>query len=134
MQPFLVHFFATFLARDARQFLFCLELLMILNSVSVDHTCVWGVFQMSRTSASDIHATGNGGGGGGADGDGEEGERNGGGTDLGSGIVSNHPNAKQWNRFDHQALHIQHALRATEVQRKYSKPHEKPLEEFLVSF
>ena len=116
--------------QDSFCFALVFELWMILNSI--DHTCVWGVFQMSRTSASDIHATGNGGGGG-ADGDGEEGE-NGGGTDLGSGIVSNHPNAKQWNRFDHQALHIQHALRATEVQRKYSKPHEKPLEEFLVSF
>ena len=50
----------------------------------------------------------------------------------GNGIVSNHPNAHAWGRFDSSALHIQHALRATEVQRKYSKPHEKPLEEFLV--
>ena len=51
----------------------------------------------------------------------------------GGGIQSNHPNAHNWGRYDSSALHIQHALRATEVQRKYSKPHEKPLEEFLVS-
>ena len=80
-----------------------------------------------RTSTSDI----NGGGG-----DVEEVDGGGGGGGVpvgGNGIVSNHPNAHQWGRFDSSALHIQHALRATEVQRKYSKPHEKPLEEFLVS-
>ena len=29
------------------------------------------------------------------------------------------------------ALHIAHALKATEVQRKYSKPHEQPIETYL---
>ena len=47
-------------------------------------------------------------------------------------IISHHPNAHQWGRFDTSALHIQHALKATEVQRKYSKPYEKPIESFLV--
>ena len=28
-------------------------------------------------------------------------------------------------------MHIQHALKATEVQRKYSKPHEQPIETYL---
>ncbi len=46
---------------------------------------------------------------------------------------SNHPNAKNWTRLDSSALHIRHALNATEVQRKYSKPHEQPIEEYLVS-
>ena len=50
-------------------------------------------------------------------------------------IVSNHPNAHQWGRFDSSALHIQHALRATEVQRKYSKPiYDRPIEAYLVSY
>ena len=40
----------------------------------------------------------------------------------------------QWGRYDSSALHIQHALRATEVQRKYSKPQERPIESYLVSF
>lgn len=40
-------------------------------------------------------------------------------------------NEQRWGHFDSSALHIQHALKATEVQRKYSKPHEQPLEEFL---
>ena len=47
---------------------------------------------------------------------------------------SQHPNAKNWGRFDSSALHIQHALKATEVQRKYSRPREKPIESYLVSF
>ena len=46
---------------------------------------------------------------------------------------SNHPNAKNWTRLDSSALHIRHALNATEVQRKYSRPHEKPIEAYLVS-
>ena len=41
-------------------------------------------------------------------------------------------NSRQWGRFDSSALHIQHALKATEVQRKYSKPPEKPIEDYLV--
>ena len=46
---------------------------------------------------------------------------------------SSHPNAHNWGRYDSSALHIQHALKATEVQRKYSRPHEKPIEDYLVS-
>lgn len=37
----------------------------------------------------------------------------------------------RWGHFDSSALHIQHALRATEVQRKYSKPIEQPIEAYL---
>ena len=74
----------------------------------------------ARTSTSEMPANG-------AD------EEDGVGGGGGGGIQSNHPNAHNWGRYDSSALHIQHALRATEVQRKYSKPHEKPLEEFLVS-
>jgi hypothetical protein len=48
----------------------------------------------------------------------------------GKGDSSDKP--RQWGRFDSTALHIQHALKATEVQRKYSKPLEKPIEEYLV--
>ena len=33
--------------------------------------------------------------------------------------------------FNSSALHIAHALKATEVQRKYSKPHEQPIETYL---
>merc|ERR1712026_471816 len=40
-------------------------------------------------------------------------------------------NEHRWGHFDSSALHIQHALKATEVQKKYSKPHEQPLEDFL---
>jgi hypothetical protein len=47
-------------------------------------------------------------------------------------IVSNHPNSKQWGRYDSSALHIQHALKQTEVQRKYSSPREEPIETYLV--
>ena len=41
---------------------------------------------------------------------------------------------RNWGRYDSSALHIQHALKATEVQRKYSKPPEKPIEDYLVSY
>jgi len=65
---------------------------------------------------------------------GEQEISNGGTQNNSNGIVSNHPNAHQWGRFDSSALHIQHALRATEVQRKYSKPiYDKPIEAYLVS-
>jgi len=37
----------------------------------------------------------------------------------------------RWGQFDSSALHIQHALKATEIQRKYSKPHELPVEVYL---
>ncbi|CAB4065090.1 Hillarin [Lepeophtheirus salmonis] len=40
-------------------------------------------------------------------------------------------NKHKWGRFDTSALHIQHALKATEVQRKYSKPQEKSIETYL---
>ena len=38
----------------------------------------------------------------------------------------------QYGRFDASALHIAHALRATELQRGYQRPQEKPLESYLV--
>merc|ERR1712048_130258 len=40
-------------------------------------------------------------------------------------------NEHRWGQFDSSALHIAHALKATEVQRKYSKPHEQPIETYL---
>lgn len=48
--------------------------------------------------------------------------------------VDHAPSNRNWGRFDSTALHIQHALKATEVQRKYSKPAEKPIESYLVSY
>ena len=39
---------------------------------------------------------------------------------------------RNWGRFDSSALHIQHALKQTEVQKKYSKPHAHAIESFLV--
>ena len=39
----------------------------------------------------------------------------------------------QYGRFDASALHIAHALRATEIQRSYRRPIEKPLDSYLVS-
>ena len=41
---------------------------------------------------------------------------------------------RNWGRFDSSALHIQHALKQTAVQKKYSKPHAHAIESFLVSF
>ena len=38
---------------------------------------------------------------------------------------------RQYGKFDSTALHIQHALRQTEVQRKYSKKREEPIEAYL---
>ena len=38
----------------------------------------------------------------------------------------------QWGRFDSSALHIQHALKQTEIQKKYSKPHAQAISTFLV--
>ena len=58
-----------------------------------------------------------------------QGSSNGSGGDSGS--QANH--RRQWGRYDSSALHIQHALKATEVQRKYSRPIEKPIDEYLVS-
>ena len=40
---------------------------------------------------------------------------------------------RNWGRFDSSALHIQHALKQTAVQKKYSKPHAHAIESFLVS-
>ena len=57
----------------------------------------------------------------------------GGASNGGGGGGSSHPNHTQWGRYDSSALHIQHALKATEVQRKYSRPIEKPIDEYLVS-
>lgn len=64
--------------------------------------------------------------------------RNGGAAGLPEGAegavaaASTHPNAKNWGRYDSSALHIQHALKQTEVQRKYSKPYSQPIESYLV--
>ena len=55
-------------------------------------------------------------------------------TSNGSTHVENSHKVSQehrWGHFDSSALHIQHALKATVVQKKYSKPHEQPLEDFL---
>merc|ERR1719410_3182266 len=38
---------------------------------------------------------------------------------------------RNWGRVDSSALHIQHALKQTEVQKKYSKPHAHAIESFL---
>jgi len=38
---------------------------------------------------------------------------------------------RNWGRFDSSALHIQHALKQTEVQKKYSKPHAQAISTFL---
>lgn len=40
---------------------------------------------------------------------------------------------RNWGRFDSSALHIQHALKQTAVQKKYSKPHAQAISTFLVS-
>jgi hypothetical protein len=39
----------------------------------------------------------------------------------------------QYGRFDASALHIAHALRATELQKAYNKAREKPIDCYLVS-
>jgi len=39
----------------------------------------------------------------------------------------------QYGRFDASALHIAHALKATELHRAYNKAREKPIEYYLVS-
>lgn len=55
-------------------------------------------------------------------------------TSNGSTTVTSEHKISQdhrWGHFDSSALHIQHALKATEVQKKYCKPHEQPLEDFL---
>lgn len=38
---------------------------------------------------------------------------------------------RNWGRFDSSALHIQHALKQTAVQKKYSKPHAQAISTFL---
>ena len=40
---------------------------------------------------------------------------------------------RNWGRFDSSALHIQHALKQTAVQKKYYKPHAQAINTFLVS-
>ena len=66
-----------------------------------------------------------------------DGASNGGGCDDGGGGGGGGQqggrHGRQWGRYDSSALHIQHALKATEVQRKYSRPIEKPIDEYLVS-
>ncbi|XP_040568871.1 hillarin [Lepeophtheirus salmonis] len=53
-------------------------------------------------------------------------------TSVASTNITNGNHARhKWGRFDTSALHIQHALKATEVQRKYSKPQEKSIETYL---
>lgn len=44
---------------------------------------------------------------------------------------SHHFSDHQYGRFDASALHIAHALRATEIQRSYQRPKEKPLDSYL---
>lgn len=39
----------------------------------------------------------------------------------------------QYGRFDASALHIAHALRATELHKAYNKGREKPIDYYLVS-
>jgi len=39
----------------------------------------------------------------------------------------------EYGRFDASALHIAHALRATEIQKAYNKAREKPIDYYLVS-
>jgi LIM domain len=41
--------------------------------------------------------------------------------------------AHEYGRFDASALHIAHALRATEIQKAYNKAREKPIDYYLVS-
>merc|ERR1712080_87332 len=38
---------------------------------------------------------------------------------------------RNWGRFDSSALHIQHALKQTAVQKKYHKPHAQAIATFL---
>jgi hypothetical protein len=38
---------------------------------------------------------------------------------------------RNWGRFDSSALHIQHALKQTAVQKKYHKPHAQAIDTFL---
>lgn len=45
----------------------------------------------------------------------------------------NDNNSYQYGRFDASALHIAHALRATELHKSYNKAREKPIEYYLVS-
>ena len=40
---------------------------------------------------------------------------------------------RNWGRYDSSALHIQHALKQTAVQKKYYKPHAQAINSFLVS-
>lgn len=49
-----------------------------------------------------------------------------------NGHNSSH-NDYQYGRFDASALHIAHALRATELQKSYGKAREKPIDFYLVS-
>lgn len=44
------------------------------------------------------------------------------------------PHGYQYGRFDASALHIAHALRATELQKGYNKAREKPIDYYLVSW
>ena len=41
--------------------------------------------------------------------------------------------SRNWGRYDSSALHIQHALKQTAVQKKYYKPHAQAINSFLVS-
>lgn len=44
-----------------------------------------------------------------------------------------HEKSRNWGRFDSSALHIQHALKQTAVQKKYHKPHAQAINSFLVN-
>lgn len=47
--------------------------------------------------------------------------------------AKNEHHSYQYGRFDASALHIAHALRATELQKAYNKAREKPIDYYLVS-
>ncbi len=42
--------------------------------------------------------------------------------------------SRNWGRYDSSALHIQHALKQTAIQKQYHKPHAQAINSFLVSF
>lgn len=42
--------------------------------------------------------------------------------------------SRNWGRYDSSALHIQHALKQTAIQKQYHKPHAQAINTFLVSF
>ena len=70
-------------------------------------------------------------------------ERSGGGGNRDGGGSSGHggdvnanghgEKSRNWGRYDSSALHIQHALKQTAIQKQYHKPHAQAINSFLVS-